>query len=128
MLLSGSVSLTIVAVKSSHATLSLIHTEYPLNESSAENEPDFPSITFSSVGSKAAVAAPPTIMTTPIIVIIPPMINNTLPAVCMVWLRTGRIYTCGRKLQENYSSFVSSSVPPVDGNEYGSTTVSLGVD
>ena len=73
-----------VAVKSSHATFSLIHIEYPLKESSAEKEPDLPDITFSLVGSKSAAAAPPTIITIPIAVIIPPMINNTLPAVCIV--------------------------------------------
>ena len=69
---------------SSHATDSLTQTEKPSPESAALNEPLLPDATFSSVGSKEAAAAPPTIITIPRAVITPPMINNTLPAVCMM--------------------------------------------
>ena len=74
---------------SSQATDSLTHTEKPNPESEAENEPLVPEATFSFVGSKDAADAPPIIITIPRAVITPPMINNTLPAVCMMhaWLR-----------------------------------------
>ena len=104
---------------SSQATDSLTHTEKPNPESEAENEPLVPDATFSFVGSKEAADAPPIIITIPRAVITPPMINNTLPAVCMMHCRAWTVIVLPLNggsilVQSNFLSF--SGADSVDGN------------